>query len=388
MDTVSSEDGQALGHYICDELQAKEDFWQNNNEKLIDSVHTRFRCLRQLSEKYPYMVPLLAEASKTRLKGVLEVETSLIRLTTFEGRSIGASLSSSLRARKTAESGLDQWRLNYPSMVELCERHPFVEQMLLVIAKRVLKNAVWGLQWRVGIGAALSLVDISTDAFMISVYTGTEETMPLAILNIGMITLNLLLQASLVIYQHHKRPHLIWKELLAVFLCAKPALDAHRVASGKERDEEGEHLTPLMELTADKIAELVAEAVPAAILQTYAYIEQGSGGRAALFSILVSSCATAYVSTIISFDFDCNPMSRVSFPEYYGYVPDSSNSRSITFGSMFLYYFSTTLCRVTGTALLLVKSSRLMVGFLAFDMILFFIYKVSAKSEATMCCEY
>ena len=94
---------------------------------------------------------------------------------------------------------------------------------------------------------------------MVSVYFGSEENWSLAYLNIGMVSLNLTLQAALVIYQHQKKPHVIWRELLAVLLAAKPALDAHRVASGKERDEDGEVLTPLMELTADKIAELVAE---------------------------------------------------------------------------------------------------------------------------------
>lgn len=155
----------------------------------------------------------------------------------------------------------------------------------------------------------------------------------------------MLLQISLVIYQHYKKPRLIWKGVLAVLLAAKPAIDAHRVASGKVKDDDHEMMSPLMELTSDKISELVAEAVPAAILQTYAYIEGGRGGRAAIFSIFVSSFATAYVSTIISFDFDTNPETRASFPEFFGYVPDASRRRSITFATMLLFYASTTVCR-------------------------------------------
>ena len=185
-----------------------------------------------------------------------------------------------MKARKTAESGLDQWRLNYPALVEFWERHQFAESLFLIVAKHVLRKAIWGLQWRVAIGAVLSFIDILTDIFMITIYI-KEGSMQLAYMNISMISLNLLLQASLVAFQNWKKKKLIPKELFAVFTGMKPAIDAHRVASGTER-EPHQRLDPLAELTATKLAEMVAEAIPAAILQSYAYLNDGSGGPAAV----------------------------------------------------------------------------------------------------------
>lgn len=126
---------------------------------------------------------------------------------------------------------------------------------------------------------------------------------------------------------------------------------------------------------------MVAEAIPAAILQTYAFLNDGSGGTAAVFSILISSSATAYMSSIISFDFDCDPENRSSYGEFYGYVPDSSSSRSLTFGAMMVYSACTNLTRVIGSALLLTYSSMLFISVLGFDMFLFFVYKVSRAAR-------
>ncbi|GMH76642.1 hypothetical protein TrLO_g9456 [Triparma laevis f. longispina] len=368
-----AEEGQALGHIICDTLVKEVDFWGTNHEAVVRSVIKDYKGLREVAGSYPWFPTLLAEASKTRLRGLAEVNTNLTRLSNFEARLIGCSLSSSLRARKTAESGLDQWRLNYPSMVEFCERQQFAESMFLIVAKHVLRKAIWGLQWRVAIGAVLSFIDILTDIFMITVYI-KEGNSSLAYLNISMISINLLLQAILVTFQNWKKPKTIPAELVSVFTGMKPAMDAHRVASGTER-EPYQRLDPLAELTATKLAEMVAEAIPAAILQTYAFLNDGSGGTAAVFSILISSSATAYMSSIISFDFDCDPENRSSYGEFYGYVPDSSSSRSLTFGAMMVYSACTNLTRVIGSALLLTYSSMLFIFVLGFDMFLFFVYK-------------
>ncbi|GMI00204.1 hypothetical protein TrST_g8614 [Triparma strigata] len=376
-ESYDSQEGETLGHIICDTLTTEGDFWGTNHDALLHSIMRDYKGLMELSRLYPWFPKLLVEVTKTRLKGLSMVNTGISRLSNVEATKIGQSLSLSLKARKTAESGLDQWRLNYPALVEFWERHQFAESLFLIVAKHVLRKAIWGLQWRVAIGAVLSFIDILTDIFMIAIYI-KEGSMHLAYVNISMISLNLLLQASLVAFQNWKKKKLIPKELFAVFTGMKPAIDAHRVASGTER-EPHQRLDPLAELTATKLAEMVAEAIPAAILQSYAYLNDGSGGPAAVASILISSCATAYMSSIISFDFDCDPENRSSYSAFYGYVPDSSQSRSLTFGAMMIYSVCTNLCRVIGSALLSTYSWWLFLGYLLADMFAFFLYKVAMR---------
>ena len=111
---------------------------------------------------------------------------------------------------------------------------------------------------------------------------------------------------------------------------------------------------PMMELVFSKAVEIGAEAIPAAVLQTYAFVTNSQRQSLSLFSIIVSvlvshdmaiserglrfhfrSASTesallyfsfkqtvAYSVTIIGFDLDLDPEKRVINPTFYGFIPN------------------------------------------------------------------
>ena len=103
---------------------------------------------------------------------------------------------------------------------------------------------------------------------------------------------SLLIQLLLVYAQNKKKGmKKVAYEALTVLLFIKPAVDAFRVASGAET-EVGSTMDPLLELTGTKVIEMFAESIPAAILQTYAFLISETKNRGALMSIFISSCTT------------------------------------------------------------------------------------------------
>lgn len=56
------------------------------------------------------------------------------------------------------------------SMDELFIKSPAVESMMVTISQEMLKTAPWGLIWRVGLGAALSILDLGTDLERLHAY--------------------------------------------------------------------------------------------------------------------------------------------------------------------------------------------------------------------------
>jgi hypothetical protein len=206
-----------------------------------------------------------------------------------------------------------------PSMVELFEELPWIEAMLTVIASEVIKVAPWGLMWRVFIGAALSLVDIVSDIVMINLFLKTDGQEVFAFATLAMVATNMLIQLLVVFVQYRgSRKRVIILEVIAVVLAIKPALSAYHVASGRKRSR---HHTfdSFVELNLVKGAEMLAESIPAGIVQAYAIIMGGSNSTVAIISILVSAMATGFTCTIISHDIDTNPSSRRKNPEFYGY---------------------------------------------------------------------
>jgi hypothetical protein len=65
------------------------------------------------------------------------VSTKLECLSEKEARRMGKSLLKALRARKTAGAGVLQWKNQNPSMEELFEKYPWMEEMVLTMGEEV-----------------------------------------------------------------------------------------------------------------------------------------------------------------------------------------------------------------------------------------------------------
>ncbi|GMI42621.1 hypothetical protein TeGR_g4453 [Tetraparma gracilis] len=243
---------------------------------------------------------------------------------------MGKSLSKALRARKTADAGVLQWKNQNPSMEELFEKYPWVEEMVLTMGEELLKNAAWGLWFRVITGSGLSMVDLATDINVIRVYF-EEGQKGYGWMMLGMVLASMGLQLLVVVLQNGKMGWgKLLREALIVVSGLKPGFDAMRVVSNAEM-EEHQVMDAKGELVFTKCAEMFCESIPGCILQVYALIQGGSGGQMGtkIFSIVVSAITTGMGSASISYDFDSDPEKRRSLPSFYGYLPDEGNKRTV-----------------------------------------------------------
>ncbi|GMI34230.1 hypothetical protein TeGR_g7990 [Tetraparma gracilis] len=320
-------DGRALGYRLTypDEKNKKKP------SEAVARIVKLHKGLSQLSREYPWIVAFLEEVLKGGLHRNKAVSTKLDCLSEAEARKIGKNLPQALRARKTADAGVYQWEKQNPSMVELFEKYPWVEEMVLTMGEELLKNAAWGLWFRVITGSGLSMVDLATDINMILVYFAEEGQEGYGWMMLGMVLASMGLQLVLVLVQNGKAG---WGKLLREVLITvsglKPGVDAMRVVAKAEMDEH-HMLSAKMELAATKCVEMFCESIPGCILQVTALIQGGSGGKMGtkVFSIVVSAITTGMNSASISYDFDSDPKQRRLLPSFYGYLPDEGNARTI-----------------------------------------------------------
>ena len=142
------------------------------------------------------------------------IKTSLADLTNNDALAIGRSLSQALRDRKTADAGVDLWRLQFPSLTELCKKNNgFFIKMSLVIARRKLIEAPWGLLLRVSLGAAISTIDIATDVYALYQFFSEGEYF-FAYSMIGMSSTSVLIQ-SLLGEKRKRQLHALLKNIFS-----------------------------------------------------------------------------------------------------------------------------------------------------------------------------
>ena len=65
---------------------------------------------------------------------------------------------------------------------------------MVIIAINTAQDSIYGMVYRVGVGAVLSMTDIATDVYVISKYLESEELVTQATAMLAMIATNLFLQ--------------------------------------------------------------------------------------------------------------------------------------------------------------------------------------------------
>ena len=103
---------------------------------------------------------------------------------------------------------------------------------MATIFSNLERDSIYGMVWRVGIGAVLSMVDAMTDIYVILKYyrSGVLESQANAML--AMIVTNLSVQ---ILISHTQYKNMSWKrkaqELLITLLFLRPIVDAYRVST-------------------------------------------------------------------------------------------------------------------------------------------------------------
>ena len=96
---------------------------------------------------------------------------------------------------------------------------------------------MYGLVWRVGVGALLSSVDAATDIYVVGKYY-SEGLNTQANAMLGMISANLIIQllTVLAVYQR-KRWTVKLKEVMITLLFLRPIVDAYRMSTAHDDGE-------------------------------------------------------------------------------------------------------------------------------------------------------
>ena len=106
--------------------------------------------------------------------------------------------------------------------------------------------------WRVSVGAALSMLDASTDLYVISKYYNTDGLNGQANAMLAMVSTNTAIQIMLVLAQYRKKSwHVKMKEALICMFFLRPAVDAYRVSTNYKDNEST--IDPLAEMIFNKV---------------------------------------------------------------------------------------------------------------------------------------
>ncbi|GMI12318.1 hypothetical protein TrVE_jg7501 [Triparma verrucosa] len=216
---------------------------------------------------------------------------------------------------------------------------------------------------------------MATDVMMITLfYRGNESGFALA--SLVCVSLNLFFQTFAV---YVLNMNLGWKvqlrELLLVWTLIKPGVDAYRVAIEAPM-EAGRKIEKHEEMTLFRVVEMIFEAVPGAAIQSYAIFFSTKFRTSAAFLALLSSIsAAAFLSALMSYDYDTSADGRKTRPQFYGYIPASKRLKVLCFSSLFFISAFNLAVRILA-CFLLSRDMTILVSVLASELALYFSYKL------------
>jgi hypothetical protein len=183
-----------------------------------------------------------------------------------------------------------------------------MEGMFVEIGKGVVKGAPWGLLWRVTVGAVTSMFDLLTDVYVTYMFW-SDKKYGYFKASLASLMVSIGIQMLFVWLQNKKLGMLrVLREWFPILIGFKPAVDAYRVAKGRKQ-EAGQALDAMVELTYMKGIEMFAEAIPGVIIQLMAIAtSDGDVADAAWVSLSVSALTTGFASATISYDYDTDPV--------------------------------------------------------------------------------
>jgi len=152
-------------------------------------------------------------------------------------RRVGRSMATIMRMVQTGSMAVDAWKKQYVQLHHLFDVVVGFEDFIIVITNNLLRDNKFGMIFRVGIGAALSMSDAATDIYVISTYYGKEELVGQANVFLAMISLNIFVQLLLVKANYQRSGwRVMLREFLITLMSLRPAVDAYRVVTSKEND--------------------------------------------------------------------------------------------------------------------------------------------------------
>jgi hypothetical protein len=346
------------------------------HERLAKCI-SRISVLRRAQAKYRFLDELLYHVLRNQLvKAAHVVQSPLSALASRDAALIGKSMGTVLMSNVTASSAVDEWILMYPALVEFEDESAWFRPMMNGIGRGLMKKAMLGLVFRAYTGAFFSMLDMASDSYIITIYFLAKAD-KFAWGLVAMVCLNLVLQLCVVFMQTRGLREGRWTacftDWLYIITFTKPGVDAWRVCSGAGQ-RPGEMLSPLDGMIWSKNAEIFCEAIPGMVIQAVALISSKQRTPAMYFSLLMSACSAALISTNTAYDIDTDPQGRIEKPDSFGMVPNTS--RGAAFATMFVLALLQILAKCLGTALMIVTNMRWLLYYMVCDHGLMFAFKL------------
>ena len=166
----TEDDGAAVAHdLIFNTVSSK-----GRVGRLPEVLEKNF-ALAELMKRYECFEPMMKKFLSGHLGISRAVGTKLICASEKEGTQLGKNGVAAIKSKKLASAGIYAWRVQNKPIEDLLEKYPALETMFVALASEVVTTAPWGLMWRVGIGALLSIVDIVTDISVTKSFNDTGE---------------------------------------------------------------------------------------------------------------------------------------------------------------------------------------------------------------------
>jgi hypothetical protein len=177
-------------------------------------------------------------------------------------------------------------------------------------------------QIRLYLTAGVSVADVGSDVFSISVnYRAGNTGLASALLATVLLSMSVQILIVVVVHRHHGKRRLML-EILFVITGVKPFVDVWRILNGKMNV--GAPMDTKNERVSCKVAEVVLESMPTALIQTHELLGATKLGFATVFSIVMSCLSIATITTGMFFGMDMDDGKRSHTPMFYGVVPDST----------------------------------------------------------------
>jgi hypothetical protein len=382
-DKASSKiDGKKIGEALITFVEGeklskrKEEIVSDFIGKIEKGNDEDMSALRAVVEKYPWFETVLKRAVLGEVSRNHLVSKKLEEIGEREALVIGNNLTPCLKSRKIVEAGVDQWRLQNAAVEELFGEYPWMNGMFVVVGYGVVRGAPWGLKMRVTVGAATSMTDLLTDVYVTYMFW-SDKKYGYFKASLASLAVSMGIQMICVWLQNRRLGMLrVLREWFPILIGFKPAVDAYRVAKG-EKQEAGQVMDALTELTLMKVIEMFAEAIPGVIIQLMAIAtSEKKVADAAWVSLSVSAITTGFASATISYDYDTAPLKREQVPGYYGYVPANPTKRSILFVSMMLFSAGMLLIRSMIVVVLGLLGGRWVFLYVGADLGLYLLVKI------------
>jgi hypothetical protein len=334
------------------------------------------RALREITEQHGFMRTMLYAVVMNKFKRRATNEGEDNSEEEARGWEIGSAMTAVMLTTATAAHAVDEWAHQFNEVQEVMNEQAWLRPMLEEITMKLFMKSTLGLKARVIVGAATSMVDLLTDVYVTNMFWRDKKygyfkaSLASLVVSIGI--------QMLAVYGQNKKLGMkrVLREWFPILIGFKPAVDAYRVAKG-EKQETGQALNAMSELTFMKVVEMFAEAIPGVIIQLMAIAtNEGNISRAAWFSLLVSALTTGFASASISYDWDTDPVKRDQVPDFYGYVPANPTKRSIIFGSMMFFSACMLVIRCMTIVVLGLLGGRWVSLYVGADMLLYLMVKI------------